>query len=328
MKTLPKMFCIAMALGCAAQLYAQGASQQEDPVCVQADKVPEVNSDMPQGDSSGAGNCSAWNLYYGIGEQADMRLARLCAFRATDDVESLGVLTMIYAGGKGVAPNLPLAIHYACGIQDGWDNGTETAIWLHDEQQKGLSRVDFDFCDRSTGRRMAYMCIVRDQDRADNARAAAEREFDPHASGAQKAALDTLLDARSVFLGAHAHELHGGTVGTSQAALAEDIDTENVWTRILTDLAAGKLPHFTHDEFLGADAALNDHYQDAKSAAVSCSDPRFCTTVDQLVDAERAWLAYRDAWVAYGQLRWPQVSADSWKTMLTRERTDMLINDE
>jgi uncharacterized protein YecT (DUF1311 family) len=322
------MFCIAVALGCAVQLYAQGAGQQEDPVCVQADKVAEVSADMPQGDSSVAGSCSAWNLYYGIGEQPDMRLARLCAFGATDDVESLGVLTMIYAGGKGVAPNLPLAIHYACGISDGWDSGTETAIWLQDQEQKGVARVDFDFCEHSTGRRMAYMCIERDQDRADNARVAAERGFDPDASGARRAALDALLQARSDFIDAHAHELHGGTVGTSQEALSEAIDTENIWTRTLTDLAAGKLPQFTHQDFLGADAALNDHYQGAKNTAISCSDGQFCTTVDQLVHAERVWLAYRDAWVAYGHLRWPQVSADSWRTPLTRERTDMLIDEE
>jgi hypothetical protein len=312
------------------QLYAQGAPQPEDPVCVQADKVPEVAADMPQGDKSEFNRCSAWNLYYGIYEKADMRLARLCAFTESDDndVESRAVLSMIYAGGKGVAPNLPLAIRYACEIQTGWDNGSDKADQLNDQEQKGATRVDFDFCDDSTGRKMDYLCIEVNQDRADNALVVAEQGFDPDATGARKAALDALLEARSHFIGAHSHELHGGTVGTSQAALSADTDTENVWTHTLNDLAAGKLPNFTHQEFLGADAALNDHYQDAKTDAAACDDPQYCTTTDQLVHAERAWLAYRDAWVAYGRLRWPQVSADSWRTMVTRERTDMLINGE
>jgi uncharacterized protein YecT (DUF1311 family) len=310
------------------QLYAQGAPQPEDPVCIQADKVPEVKADMPQGDTSELENCSAWSLYYGIGRKPDMRLARLCAFTETDAVESLGVLTMIYAGGKGVAPNLPLAIRYACDIQTGWDSGSDKADQLDEQLRKGATRADFDFCDNPTGRNMDGLCIEVNQDRADNALVAAEQGFDPDATGARKAALDALLEARSFFIGAHSHELHGGTVGTSQAAMSADIDTENVWSHTLVDLAAGKLPNYTHQDFLGADAALNDHYQDAKTDAAACNDPENCLTVDQLVRAERAWLTYRDAWVAYGRIRWPQVSADSWRTMVTRERIDMLINDE
>jgi lysozyme inhibitor LprI len=312
------------------QLYAQGAPQPEDTVCVQAEKVPEVKADMPQGDTSKFNNCSAWNLYYGKDEKADIRLARLCAFTESDenDVESRAVLSMIYAGGKGVAPNLPLAIRYACEIQTGWDSGSEKADQLEEQEQKGATRVDFDFCDAPTGRKMDFFCIDLHQYRTDHALFAAEHDFDYYATGARKAALDALLEARAVFMDAHGYELHGGTVGTSQAAIAAVVDTENVWIHTLKDLAAGKLPHFTHQDFLGADAALNDHYQDAKTDAAACDDPQYCTTTDQLVHAERAWLAYRDAWVAYGRLRWPQVSADSWRTMVTRERTDMLINDE
>jgi hypothetical protein len=44
-----------------------------------------------------------------------------------ENIEGSAGLTMIYAGGKGVPPNLPLAIRFACDIRGGWDDGTPIA---------------------------------------------------------------------------------------------------------------------------------------------------------------------------------------------------------
>jgi len=41
-----------------------------------------------------------------------------------------------------------------------------------------------------------------------------------------------------------------------------------------------------------------------------------------LQTGERAWIRYRDSWLSFAQVRWPQISADSWLTFLTRERTE------
>ena len=41
-------------------------------------------------------------------------------------------------------------------------------------------------------------------------------------------------------------------------------------------------------------------------------------------DAERAWLKYRDSWIAFAKLRYPSVPADAWLVLLTNDRTSIL----
>jgi hypothetical protein len=35
------------------------------------------------------------------------------------------------------------------------------------------------------------------------------------------------------------------------------------------------------------------------------------------------WMRYREAWVQFGKVKFPSVTADSWRTWLTRERIAM-----
>ena len=45
---------------------------------------------------------------------------------------------------------------------------------------------------------------------------------------------------------------------------------------------------------------------------------------DGIRDAQRAWLRYRDAFLAFAALRYPQVTRDSLSAWLTEKRTKML----
>jgi hypothetical protein len=47
-------------------------------------------------------------------------------------------------------------------------------------------------------------------------------------------------------------------------------------------------------------------------------------TAQKIQETQRLWLPYREAWVVFGQKKYPAVSADSWRAWLTRQRTDML----
>ncbi len=47
-------------------------------------------------------------------------------------------------------------------------------------------------------------------------------------------------------------------------------------------------------------------------------------TPDGIKEAQRAWLKFRDAWVAFGKVRYPAVSAHAWKAMLTERRVNDL----
>jgi hypothetical protein len=47
-------------------------------------------------------------------------------------------------------------------------------------------------------------------------------------------------------------------------------------------------------------------------------------TQEDIRETQRKWLAYRDAWTAFGQRLFPRLPAETWKVWLTRERTKML----
>lgn len=72
----------------------------------------------------------------------------------------------------------------------------------------------------------------------------------------------------------------------------------------LREFEAGKLPAHTPDEAVRAERDLSQ----VKVAA----------------ERQSAWLAYRDAWLALGKLRYPAVPSHAWKTYFTRKRLAML----
>ena len=45
---------------------------------------------------------------------------------------------------------------------------------------------------------------------------------------------------------------------------------------------------------------------------------------DGIRTAQRAWLRYRDAWLAFARIRYPQLNADSLRAALTEKRTASL----
>jgi hypothetical protein len=72
------------------------------------------------------------------------------------------------------------------------------------------------------------------------------------------------------------------------------------------------------------DAKLNRDYDQAVAESpVDCGNLDGCVARGTLREMERAWIRYRDAWVAFGAERWPQVSADSWREYLTLQRIAM-----
>jgi hypothetical protein len=87
----------------------------------------------------------------------------------------------------------------------------------------------------------------------------------------------------------------------------------------------GALPSGSEADLAAADAKLNAEYRDALSSDRGlCRDGDSTCIAPQLTRSmERAWIRYRDAWVAYARLRWPQVSEASWRAYLTEQRVKM-----
>ncbi len=108
------------------------------------------------------------------------------------------------------------------------------------------------------------------------------------------------------------------------------VDSENdlrdKFIQVLTGFEQGHLPSFTHQDYLAAGKELNLHYTRLLADLnKDLKDPEspLCPD-DDIRPVERTWIIYRDAWVAFAKVRWPQVSADSWLTLLTQERTNQL----
>ena len=68
----------------------------------------------------------------------------------------------------------------------------------------------------------------------------------------------------------------------------------------LLEFEAGKLPSFTADDAAGAERELGQ--------------------LKVSPDRQRSWLAYRDAWLGLGKLRYPSVAAHAWRAYFAKRR--------
>ncbi len=231
--------------------------------------------------------------------------------------EPLETLSLIYAKGDGVALDLDLALRFACEKDEGWevDDEIQTLDWLKSnpgwsyEGICGLASPTFNPC--------AGLDLVPKW-QGFNRRLQA---FMAHSSLRQSQALEVLSQAEKGYfwldnvdydnprdMGGPEHDFE------MQEGLLESLEA-----------AQKKPPYYTDADSRRADADLNRTYRQALKASdeyftkvgLDTGEPR----TERLHDTERAWLKYREAWVAFGALRWPQVSAVSWRTWLTRQRT-------
>jgi hypothetical protein len=352
------MKCVRIAVALGVLLCAGGVwAQDKTDYCDAFEKTPLPVGDLPtlaQARAVGKG-CSAIGFYYG--DDADrLRKARLCGYAGLgafrdggktardaargyalgvpveavadnddiDDAPETLTLAMLYANGEGVRKNLPLARHFACMSSD-WNTPAEIA--------KSLGSERFDVCDAENGtsgygRRTNYVCLVIAGGKLSEAIAAEEARLKRELPAAELAAWEKLRKARADYMTAHAPEEPNGTTGAVQSAMAEDVVADKEWLGVMKAVAAGKVP----TDVLGAeplatvDKALNVDYQEVlKEDAASCpSGGEGCTSPDQARSAERAWLRYREAWVRFGAVRWPEVSADQWRAWLTAQRVEVL----
>jgi len=120
----------------------------------------------------------------------------------------------------------------------------------------------------------------------------------------------------------------GNGCGAENAADEAHIDYEFLF--MAEGFQGAGIPHYSAGDAAAADAKLNAAYQRALSSYPphclddSSGSDEDCVSQTSFRATERAWIRYRDAWVAYGAVAWPQVSADCWRTYLTLQRTKQL----
>jgi len=224
---------------------------------------------------------------------------------------------MLYANGQGVSRNIDLAIKFSCEIE------VQAAAEKEGRVDHLLALRDhpganpFDLCDDVTSGMMVGFCEGRDSELAEQARKGKITSLLTGATAAQQAAFDKLKSAGETYFGEHADSTLG-TGGTMRAA-EEIMVTEGqrtVFVETLTQFEKREQPEGMSGDFAEADRALNDIYRQL----LAWADPDVGTTQQDLRHAERAWIAYRDRWLDFAKLRYPDLPADKIKTLLTRQR--------
>lgn len=274
--------------------------------------------------------CDSEALYYGIGMPADPARARQCAIleMEADDPGSVppfggrAMLTTIYANGVGARRDLDLAIHLACGVEGAPMESHGRVMHLAELRRQRAPGRDFHICDDITSGMMGGQCAGHRARIAQAQRAAALAALTRGWTDPERRALAPLIAARTAYSQAHASgevDARGTLRGAFWVQAQEALERQ--FLDMLQHLSAGRRIPAPHD-FAAADQSLNAAYR-ARMRGEFDDDPG-AVTREGVRDAQRAWLRYRDAFLAFAAVKYPRVTRGAIAAWLTRQRTALL----
>lgn len=274
-------------------------------------------------------DCDSEALYYGIGMPADPARARQCAFLEAER-EQGGIfsgrtmLMTVYANGRGAGRDLDVATRLACGIDGAPMESHGRVTHLAELKAKGWAGDDFHYCDDITSGLAIGHCASHFA-----AIAGAKREAELAAltggwTAAEKQAFARLREAHEAYVEAHGSgEVdRSGTARGAMAVAAEEAERDE-FAALLTSLAGGHRPPGGAAARKAADSKLNAVYRRVIRGTVPVESPG-AVTREGIRDAQRAWLRYRDSFLAFAAVKFPRVDRDGLAAWLTEQRTEKL----
>lgn len=275
-------------------------------------------------------NCDAEALYYGIGVTRDPARARICAFtqQPTDQMlepfAGRAMLMTIYANGEGAARNLDLAIRLACTLEGAepaeYDRRVTRLARLRQENWQGR---DFSYCDDIDPGLGTGLCASHNAALARPRREAAQRALIARWTPEQRAAYEPLRRAFEEFVAASREgDLARG--GSSHASLQNRLEQglRDQFADMLQRLESGRAPRFTAGQLRTEDLNLNQAYQARLADERQFDAPGI--SPDSIQNAQRAWLRYRDAFLAFAAVKYPRVPRDSLAAWITQNRSQII----
>jgi uncharacterized protein YecT (DUF1311 family) len=193
-------------------------------------------------------------------------------------------------------------------------------------KRKAGAKEPFHLCDDVTSGLAMGWCADHGARISDARRAETLRGLAAGWSASDQAAFARVQAAMKAFARARA-DGEVDMTGTMRAALwiaaREEVEDEFVDTMIR--LSEGRAPKASAADHQAADKGLNAAYR----AWIAELDGVDDGTLDREAAraAQRAWLGYRDAFVAFAAAKYPAVSRDSMAAWLTRQRTRMLLGE-
>ncbi len=339
----PRLLVLLIALAASPPLFSQleDADTSTKATCVESMKTSLPAEAAQVSIPHSWPDCNSYKSYAGIGTKVDFQTARACAwserlaqqanleprYTISSVFGGSAMLTVLYANGEGVKRNIPLALRFACEA-DGAPREIEGRLHSLEALEKTATaqQTKFSFCDDVTSGFMmgfcsAYSSEIGDQDRAHSLDKIAS-QFAP----AQRVAFRTLVSRLKAYAEAHAR----GEIDLSGTARAMfQIDAED---SLLDDFDAALqayekgagFPKSDHNSAAAADQQLNEAYRKALADAENHKSDYGAVQPEGIRNAERAWLKYRDAWLAFANSRYPTVPPEAWLTLLTKDRTSVI----
>jgi Lysozyme inhibitor LprI len=297
-------------------------------VCARYARVEVPAADLPTAaDRQRLAGCDSEQLYFGFDKPTRVVDARKCAYLQSQDVTvekghffSAGILAMIYANGRGATRNVDLALKFSCELGGAPAEASERIERLERLKKQGRTGKDFHICDDAGSSAMIGRCAEHEEEFH---RVARQRRRDTLISAwrpAEQDAFRELQNAADEFFAASAeNEVEQSDARRFAVTVEARAELADGFLKAVEAFEHGRLPRGTPDAFKRADAELNALYRELQA-----HDFKYGTVnADGIKTAQRVWLRYRDAWVRFGKIKYPAVTADSWRAWLTRERTAM-----
>lgn len=279
-------------------------------------------------------DCDSEALYYGVRMAAAPVRARQCALLETErpfgnshPFNGTGMLMTIYANGVGAERNLDLATSLACRIEGSKFDVDDRVKHLQGLADTGWSGHDFSYCQDISGLEVERLCLPRDREIADFNRAEKLDKLSRSWTDAERAQFVPLLAAMEAFASSSS-ENEVDLTGTARNSFTWDRDqaVRDQFVQLLDALQSARLPASSEAGYQNADAQLNRVYRQIMAIEAEDSGHIDSGTVTQsdIRKAQRSWLRYRDAWIAFSAITYPKIQASSVKTELTRKRVKFL----
>jgi hypothetical protein len=310
------------------------ADKDWEQICKHAEAEP-LTAIQPSGPLSGdqLTKCDETALYYGIGEKPDYAAALQCGwFQRAHPQETVGnmfygpgVLTMLYANGKGVPRNYDFAIRFAC--ENSWVAEAEMAYrigHLEHLRDAGPQSAMFDLCDDITSGLSDGTCTSIQTRTADTVRARKIEEILDRFPAAVKSAFAPLQAAELEFEKARTQ----GEVdlsGTSRAALqlSEEAKLRDQFLISLQRFGRGDIPDASEPDLSLLEQKLNEICEQIQHSPASKWE--FGTIKPEGIhDTERKWISLVDAWIGFARIAYPNLSTTRVRAQLIRLRLHQL----
>lgn len=274
----------------------------------------------------------SYKFYYGIGVPVDYVEARYLAFcemalnkGESDPFGGASILMMLYANGFGVRRDWDLSIRLACANVGFADAEIEGRVEHLKKLKSGEESGVFDLCDDITSGYMTGFC---EGVHAELEAIGRKTTVDSVINGwpeKDRVAYASLRNAASVFFDARTMS-EVDMSGTARAAEVTG-EGESLEEGFKQDIVAADKCAFrprTEQEWEAADAKLNSVYAKIMKTKNTEMEKLTLVTREGIRTTQRAWIRYRDAWVIFGAMRCPGVTAITLKTELTEERISQL----